>query len=192
MTAQSKTHPPELSLDRRPMKIKMSRSYVLMVVSALAFVAMASVVLRRSMVSAEREAAEQRVVAAYSASQAGLALEYAEREANRQQALAAESERWTALAQHYAEAEANRERSWDAYRARLNGLAAHYGQRVMGGLGSQGAWDTVAARYAAQAVHLALETGDHDLLPACMAPRTMALIPSLGDDTWRTTIPTCK
>ncbi len=98
-----------------------------------------------------------------------------------------------------------------AYAARMNGLAELYrAQRAQAaeaarwaGLAqtyltpgsasdSQQADVALAARYTALAIQEYVRTHNHDLLPKCVTSEIMALLPGIGDGTWRVEAAMCS
>jgi hypothetical protein len=49
----------------------------------------------------------------------------------------------------------------------------------------------VGARYTGLAIQEYVRTGNRDLLPRCISPAIMALLPSMGDDAWRSEVALC-
>lgn len=49
----------------------------------------------------------------------------------------------------------------------------------------------VGARYTAMAIEEYVRTGNRDLLPTCISTEIMALLPAIGDDTWRSEVALC-
>jgi hypothetical protein len=87
--------------------------------------------------------------------------------------------RWTGLAEAYAD----QQRSREADAARWSGLAQMYAERHH--------WDALGAHYAGQAITYYVRTGNPDYLPQCISAATLAMLPSIGDNTWRTEIAIC-
>lgn len=50
----------------------------------------------------------------------------------------------------------------------------------------------VGARYTGLAIQEYVRTGNRNLLPDCIAPEVMALLPTIGDDTWRSEVAPCS
>jgi len=143
-----------------------SKGALLTAAGALALLLLLVLVVQRPSVSAPLGGADPQAMQAYAARLNGLAHAHALREAQRARALAAETARW-------------------------NGLAAAYGHPVAPQGMRPHPNDVMGAYYAAQAIRLSLETGRPDLMPTCLLPQTRALLPSIGDNLWRTQIGPC-
>jgi hypothetical protein len=87
--------------------------------------------------------------------------------------------RWTGLAEAYAD----QQRSLEADAARWSGLAQMYEERHH--------WGAVGAYYTGQAITHYVRTGNPDYLPQCISAATLAMLPSIGDNTWRAEIAIC-
>ena len=131
----------------------------------------------------------QRVMNAAAARWEGLAETYT----SRQRAIDAYTARYEALAQMYTETSAgyDAQRAANAAAARWSGLAEMYGKGIETAQDSQHADIALAAHYTGLAIQEYVRTGDRKFLPTCISPEVMALLPHIGDDTWRAEVANC-
>ncbi|MEK7325955.1 MAG: hypothetical protein AAB217_11930 [Chloroflexota bacterium] len=111
---------------------------------------------------------------------------------NVQRAANADAARWTGLAEAYAKS-GDAQQAMDAYAARWAGLAQLYAEPTAGTISeSQQANVSVAAHYTGLAIQEYARTGNREFLPTCISQDVLALLPSIGDDSWRSEVASCS
>ncbi|MEK7784324.1 MAG: hypothetical protein AAB658_02710 [Chloroflexota bacterium] len=130
----------------------------------------------------------RQAIDAYAARWDGLAQMYT----NVQRAANADAARWTGLAEAYAKS-GDAQQAMDAYAARWAGLAQLYAEPTAGTISeSQQANVSVAAHYTGLAIQEYARTGNREFLPTCISQDVLALLPSIGDDSWRSEVASCS
>jgi hypothetical protein len=110
-----------------------------------------------------------------------------------QRAANADAARWTGLAEAYAKSSAgyDAQQVMDAYADRWAGLAQLYTEPKPTTSESQQADVFLAAHYTGLAIQEYVRTGNREFLPTCISQDVLALLPSIGDDSWRSEVTIC-
>ena len=109
---------------------------------------------------------------------------------NIQRAVNADAARWAGLAEAYANS-GDAHRAMDAYTARWAGLAQLYAEPKLTTSESQQANVSVSAHYTGLAIQEYVRTGNRNFLPKCISQDILALLPPIGDDSWRSEVAIC-